>query len=158
MKNVCKAIVYVVMLACLASTQLNAKETESYRSTLERYLSAGGTAEVMEVMLPTIIDTYKQQLPSIPDEIWIRMEEKMHEEFLPSLAETYEPIFQKYLTQKDLQQIIKFYETPVGKKLVAATPALTQESFTAGSELGRKIGMEIVQELIDEGFFSAEEQ
>ena len=45
----------------------------------------------------------------------------------------------KYLTQKDLEEIIEFYESPVGKKLAVSTPHITSEIMTEGQKWGAKL-------------------
>lgn len=42
------------------------------------------------------------------------------------------PVYEKHLTEADLNEVIKFYNSPVGKKLAGKTPAITQESMAAG--------------------------
>jgi len=48
------------------------------------------------------------------------------------------PIYQKHLTKDDMDGILAFYSSPVGKKLQREQPAMTQESMQAGGEIGRR--------------------
>ncbi len=45
-------------------------------------------------------------------------------------------LYHKHFTATDIQQLRRFYDTDIGKKLIAVTPALTQESFEVGSQWG----------------------
>ena len=54
------------------------------------------------------------------------------------------PVYKKYLTLDDLKEIIKFYETPVGKKLSEMNPKATAEILP----IAQQIGMQTMQELM----------
>lgn len=49
------------------------------------------------------------------------------EELLQSMA----PIYAKHFTKNDINAIITFYSSPVGKKMIAETPKITQEAMQA---------------------------
>lgn len=50
---------------------------------------------------------------------------KMTEEMLQSMA----PIYAKHFTKNEMNQMIAFFSTPIGKKVIAKTPAITQEAM-----------------------------
>ena len=49
-------------------------------------------------------------------------------------AEKFVPIYAKYLTKEDVLYLIEFYKTPVGRKLVSVTPAISLESGSLGQQ------------------------
>ncbi|WP_373731807.1 DUF2059 domain-containing protein, partial [Bacteroides heparinolyticus] len=57
------------------------------------------------------------------------------------------PIYQKHLTLKDLEDILAFYNTPVGKKLSASTPVMGKEAMRIGQQLGMEIGRQMQNEI-----------
>jgi len=58
------------------------------------------------------------------------------------------PIYDKHFTHDDIKQIIRFYETPTGKKMIKTTPLITQESFAIGQKWGHDLAQDIVAELM----------
>jgi|SRR5437773_12190288 len=59
------------------------------------------------------------------------------------------PIYQKHLSKGDLESILAFYSSPVGRKLLREQPAMMQESMEVGGKIGRqRIGA--MSEKIDE--------
>ena len=62
------------------------------------------------------------------------------------------PIYDKHFSHNDIKELIQFYESPIGKKYLEATPSITQESYRAGEEWGNKIGLDIINELIRQGY------
>ena len=48
------------------------------------------------------------------------------------------PIYQKHLTKEDLDGILGFYASPVGKKLLREQPAMMAEAMQVGGDIGRR--------------------
>jgi hypothetical protein len=58
------------------------------------------------------------------------------------------PIYTKYLTKDDVRRITEFYRSPVGRKLVNVTPAISLESAKVGQEWIESILPGLQSELI----------
>lgn len=56
-----------------------------------------------------------------------------------------EGIVVKHYTQEDMKGLLAFYQTPVGKKMLAMGPKVAMESMQAGQAWGQKLGQEIGQ-------------
>lgn len=52
------------------------------------------------------------------------------------LVELMTPIYKKHITLGDLEEINKFYQTPAGKRIIAAQPKVVDESIQAGQQWG----------------------
>ena len=64
------------------------------------------------------------------------------------------PIYDRYFTESEIKDLIKFYESPVGKKMVLNQPLILKDSMTVGQNWGMKIGQEIVEDLQKEGYLN----
>ena len=64
------------------------------------------------------------------------------------------PIYDKYYTEDDIDQLISFYNTPTGKKMIETLPIVTQESMTAGQAWGKLIGEKVIQQLTEKGYLN----
>ena len=63
------------------------------------------------------------------------------------------PIYQKYLSQADVDAMIVFYSSPTGKKLMQQLPQITQEAMQASYQRMQKqvdAAMERVEEMVKE--------
>jgi hypothetical protein len=60
------------------------------------------------------------------------------------------PSYLKHLDEPTIDAAIAFHESPAGRKLVAEQPAILAECGAAGQEWGRKIALEVIQELEQE--------
>lgn len=57
------------------------------------------------------------------------------------------PIYNKYLTQDDVKGLLKFYASPLGKKMVATLPLLMRESMQVGQQWAQALGPKLEQRL-----------
>jgi uncharacterized protein len=48
------------------------------------------------------------------------------------------PIYQRHLTKADVDEMIRFYSSPVGQKLLREQPQILQESMQAGAAVQQK--------------------
>ena len=124
MKKLFFVAAFAVALVVLAAP-VSAQENE-YRRALAQLMERSGALASADVILDQLIPAVKQ----------------MTSGEVPA-----EPIYRKYLTLSDLRQIVAFYETPVGRKLAASTPAITSEGMQSGQQLGMEIAREMMEEL-----------
>lgn len=50
------------------------------------------------------------------------------------LSDRFVPIYQKYFTSSEIRDLTRFYESPLGKKLVSTTPAISIATASVGQE------------------------
>jgi hypothetical protein len=62
------------------------------------------------------------------------------------------PSYEKYFTHADIKELIRFYESPIGKKLISVQPKIMQECMVAGQEWGRKLGEKVAKKLQEQGY------
>lgn len=58
---------------------------------------------------------------------------------LPSLYEEIAKIYMQVYTHEDVKEMIKFYDSPVGKKIASSTGEITAKSQVAGQEWGMEL-------------------
>lgn len=90
--------------------------------------------------------TAGQQFDIMTEPIIKMVPEENREAFKKELAESTEGLYSKMatvytesFTEEEIDKILAFYATPVGKKMVAITPELTKK----GMEIGQAWGMEL---------------
>ena len=76
-----------------------------------------------------------------------RLQSKLQfEEFVSLLI----PIYDKHFSQEEIEGLIDFYQTPVGKKALSVLPQIVVESQTQGMKLGQQYGGEAMREVLQE--------
>ncbi len=111
-----------------------------------------GTEETFENTIVFMIDNFKTRYPDVKSEFWDELEEQFLDTSMKQLVDMYAVVYVKYMTIEDLDEIILFYKSPVGKKLAKNTPLITEEAMLVGQEWGRKIGENIVLKLKEKGY------
>ena len=61
------------------------------------------------------------------------------------------PVYDRHFSADELRQLIAFYQSPIGQKMITEQPAVLQESMEAGRQWGMKVGATIAVQLKNEG-------
>jgi len=64
-----------------------------------------------------------------------------------SLSEAQIPIYDKYLAAEDLQGLLEYYSSPLGRRMLKVLPQIAQESQAAGFSLGKKAAQQTMDDL-----------
>ena len=65
------------------------------------------------------------------------------------------PVYDAHFSAADIGELIKFYESPIGRKLVKEQPLMVSESMKAGQKWGFELGMKVAQELKEQGYIKS---
>ena len=57
------------------------------------------------------------------------------------------PIYHKYLTLKEINGLIKFNETSLGRKIISANPKIIQESMKIGQIWGQELNLKFQERM-----------
>lgn len=60
------------------------------------------------------------------------------------------PIYARHFSIEDIRELTQFYESPLGKRFVAALPQISKESQAVGTQLGQKAVLDTLREMSDE--------
>ncbi len=78
---------------------------------------------------PTAFDEVEEELLNL-------INEEMQKD---TYLEIYYPIYEKYFTVDELKELIAFYKTPLGTKVVKALPQITQETMVVSDAWTRAL-------------------
>lgn len=142
-----------MLLALLVAVNPVAAQNDAYHRELKKMLEKSGALASADVIMAQLIPMMKQiTIKDTPADFWDAFQAKWNGKTRDKLVGIYAPIYQRYLTLADLKQIVAFYESPVGRKLAAATPAMTNEGMQAGQQLGMEIAQEMIKEMQELGY------
>lgn len=140
------------LMAAPAVSAQNAAPDKAYREALVKMFEASGSMATIKTVVPQMISMMRHTYSNVPDAFWTQFGDQFAAEADGRFLDLYVPIYKKYLTLDDLKKIVAFYQSPVGKKLAEATPAMSAEAMQAGQQLGQEIGQEIIEKLQKEGY------
>lgn len=116
------------------------------RQLLARTQAADQAIAAIEASLPG----QRRSNPRIPAVFWDRFIAEARArrgEFVDLIGVVYD----RHFSSEEIRQLLDFYDTPLGRKLLATQPAVAQESIEAGQLWGQRVGAEIVAQLAAEG-------
>ncbi len=148
MKNTL-AILALLMLFTFTAFAQNDK---IYEKTLSEMFEVSGSEATFQAAINQMLTAYKGQYPQVSAEIWKEFEAEFQKTSMDELVVMLAPAYQKHLTQNDLQELIKFYKTPIGKKFAEKTPLLTREAMQVGQQWGMKIGQNFAAKMKAKGY------
>jgi uncharacterized protein len=101
------------------------KQTRLAMISMERQTQAA-TTEALKTRYPQITQAQLDRVRRIS-------EESMRDFPVDGMLDDMIPVYQKYLTQTDVDAMIAFYSSPTGKKLMHDMPQIMQEALQASN-------------------------
>lgn len=143
----------ITLLFCITIfSGFSQAETKSVH--IRKLLEITGAAKTGVQMAQSMIGSFKKNYPNVTDDFWDDFSKELNAD---TLTEMIIPIYEKHYTINEIKQLIEFYETPLGKKLISTMPEVMQESMQAGQVWGKAVGEKVYQNLKEKGFLKKEE-
>jgi hypothetical protein len=153
-------LVNVILLSALVSgpvfAQRPASPADSTKAaTVRRLLQLTKTAEAILGGMEAVVPSQRRAYPDVPDDFWDAFIARARQR-IPQMMDSLIPVYATRFSQAELNDLIKFYSSPVGHHLSDAQPQIMQESMVIGRRWGEIIGKEISDSLARSGGGSAE--
>ena len=103
-------------------------------------LETMGSTEAMKTSFEYMINYYKQNNPQISSEYW---DNSLKHVDYNELVQKLVPVYSKHFTEQEIVDLLNFYNTSTGEKMIEKMPTVLQESM----EVGRKWGIELAQKI-----------
>ena len=125
--------------------------TDTAKIVLIRHVIAAAQAADQAVLaMEAGLPAQRASNPRIPAVFWDRFAERVRTrraEFVELLV----PIYDQRFSPAELRDLLAFYQSPLGRRLLEVQPDLTRDAMMAGQKWGMRLGAEIGQELAAEG-------
>ncbi|MEQ8313028.1 MAG: DUF2059 domain-containing protein [Gammaproteobacteria bacterium] len=166
-----RKIIYVFAISWAAlmalTSQVAAQDDEvsaEHEAAIRLLIEETGALDMGEQFADLFVTQMSQGLrqarPDIPPRAFVIIREEtmatLQEELESgSMEDLVVPIYAKYFTLEEVQELLAFYRTPIGRKTVEVMPVLTQESMQVGQSwgmaIGPVIGQRVAERLAEEG-------
>jgi uncharacterized protein len=137
------------------SDELNSEKKIAIKQLLEITEAMKIGALFADAFLQQITQALKQSKPDIDPKAFEIIESEVNnvineelvekESLLPHMI----PIYHKHLSLEEINGLIQFYQTPLGKKALNAMPQMMQEGMQAGQVWGQSVGQKIHERLME---------
>ncbi|MGA2459584.1 MAG: DUF2059 domain-containing protein [Terriglobales bacterium] len=132
-------LVIVFSWTCIAQT--NAADSPATKADVEKYFQIVKSHDMMKKLMATMTQsmhqfTHEQYLKhkdELPADYESKMTARMDELFdnMPwdEMTQAMVPAYQKHFTKGDIDNLVAFYSSPTGEKLLRELPSVTAESM-----------------------------
>ena len=127
-------------------TQVPAEKAAAAR----RLIELTGASDIVVATFRANLQAQKQAMPQVPEVFWQEFEKRLVAD-LDRFVELIIPIYDRYFTTEQLNELIAFYETPIGRHTVQVLPRIAEESAAAGQEWGVLLATEVARDLAAKG-------
>jgi hypothetical protein len=134
------------LLAEQARAQSPAKHDD-----IKQLLALTGAGAIGRRVSTQVLEMYKNAHTDIPAEVWQEIWRDVEARVEEFVTERLVPIYDQHLSHEDIKELIAFYESPLGKKLLQVMPLMSQESMLAGQAWGRDFAASVQQKLAERG-------
>ena len=142
-----RGALFLVVFLCAAGPIFAEEDEDRVRYLIE--LSGGADMGVM--VFENMMMSFRDSFPDVPVEFWDGMADAIETD---DLMDILVPIYRKYFTAEDVDGLIRFYESPLGRKLIERQPDMTRESMVAGEEWGGTIARKVIDMMAADGYYS----
>jgi uncharacterized protein len=137
----------IIGIAVVLCSSFSFGQDAAYRTAVKEYLKATGSMKAFTVALDQMVDMHKQNNTSgLSDSFWNELRDEMALS-LNELVDMLAPVYAKHLSITDLNEVTAFYNSPAGKKMAEATPAILQDSMQVGQAWGAEVGARIAKRI-----------
>ena len=147
----------LLIILCVFSLQAHAEElVDEKRKIIDELIEMTGGLEMADTMGTQMSNYLIQTLPQLeeidPKVVEILEEESrkiMHDEFIANgwLNDMSYEIYHKRFSLSDLQNMVAFYKTTTGRKVIELMPEIIEESMMKGQSYGASLGPVILERL-----------
>jgi uncharacterized protein len=130
-----------LLLACVSAAP---PPTPKQPSPARTFLELTHTDALGRHMVDQIVRQVRPDLPNVPATFWDDFVKNVDARaILDDLA----PVYEKHFTPDELAELVKFYQSPVGRKLVQVQPQLNRDTLKAGQAFGTRVTKDLMRQL-----------
>jgi|SRR5271169_293844 len=141
MKRLLLAVCVAFFLSWSGFAQTNTDDSPATKADVERYFQAVKSHDMMKKMMATMTQSMHQMMheqylkhqDDLPADYESKMTAMMDDMFanmpMDEMMQAMVPAFQKHLTKGDIDNLVAFYSTPTGEKLLREMPSTMAESM-----------------------------
>ena len=143
-----------VVALCVSGAAAQESLTDAKRADIMQLMQVTGSAQLGlqfgDAMVKALTDNIKSARPDIPS----RMVEIVRDEVIKLLQQQVGvlldqvvPVYAQQFTHQEIKELLQFYGTPLGRKVIQVMPTILQQSMAAGQVWGQSLAPTIEERL-----------
>ncbi|MFK7936039.1 MAG: DUF2059 domain-containing protein [Saprospiraceae bacterium] len=146
MKKLITSTFFLVLFAVVGYAQESA-----LHSKVAKMIELSGAKANFSMVIDQMIDMQKAQFADqLPEEFFTEFKKEAKSTGFTEIVAKLVPVYMEHHTEAEIDGMIAFYESEIGKKMVEKTPQIMQQSMQIGQQWGMEMGAKIAQRLQEE--------
>ena len=161
MKRYALLLVACLLLGSVSFAQQNPADAPASKADIEKYLDLMHTRDLMKTTMNSMSKQMHQMVgeqlkkqgnltPEMEAQLNKMMDDLIKNIPIDDLLDAMIPVYQKHFTKGNIDDLVAFYSTPTGQKLVRDLPAITTEAMQAATPVYQKMMAMAMQRVQDE--------
>lgn len=121
-----------------------AKQDADKRADIVRLLHLTAAVSMGEHAAHQLLAHLQKSFPQVQEQIWQELRKQVNPD---ELVQRLLPVYDKHFSAAEIKELLRFYETPLGKKLTRSLPMLNQELLQIGQLWGGEFALRARQRL-----------
>ena len=117
---------------------------EQKRLAVKKLFAVMGSEDLIKSIMPLMVNQMRLAMPQAGADFWREFQKEVN---IGEVLEIYVRIYDKHFTLEEINGLTKFFDTPLGKKMIAEMPMVTKESMDVCTKWGADLGRRIEQKL-----------
>ena len=146
-------IILTIVLSARAGAQNAVTEDprDSVKVALIRQLlDETHTVDLAVTAMESSVSAQRAANPRVPAVFWDRFL-SLAKTRRDTLVSMFVDIYSRHFSSNDVRQMLDFYRSPIGRKMLAETAGIARESMLTGQAWGAQLGADVARELAKEG-------
>lgn len=140
----------IIFLISIFSVIFGYAQTKTEK--VKELISLSGTFTLSKKIESELISNYKKRYGNVPDSAWKSIEPKIN---IDELINEVSDIYGNKFTEKEIDQLIIFYKSDLGKKLIQNSPNIMTEIQSASGNWAKKVHNIINDDLEKKGYLQS---
>jgi len=145
----------VTLAALTLGARLEAQQTRvlpdaATSATIRHLLDLTGAGTLALRSMEALVPAQRAANPRIPAAFWDAFLARARRQ-IPDLVDSLIPIYASHYSRPELDALVGFYESPLGRHVAAVQPAIMEESVQTGRRWGEAMGRNIADSLARAG-------
>ncbi len=149
-KIILKILVILLLTISIKAQGANkATESSSKDENIIKLLNLVRAYDIPESVVNDIINSYKAMLPAVDSTYWQSLRKEAD---IDGAIKKLVPVYDKIFTEKEIKELIEFFETPTGKKWVATFGEANDEVIKIFEKWSGEVFKKLNDKMIRDGY------
>lgn len=134
-------IIYLMLAFVLTANLIYAADSKTEK--IKKIIEITKMNRSMNEMLDAAFENAKKMYPTVSQKFWTDLKNDVLKNDVKDLNNEYIKIYSRYYSESELDELLKFFNSSIGKKMLDAQPKITGDAMKTSMEWGQKVGKKI---------------